>query len=296
MASARVAVLTIVRDDIFFLKRFVAYYGGLLGVENVFVISHGDEPAVRDVAGVCNVIPIPAIETNKFTMLKSRTMNHFKDGLRQWYDHVVICDVDEFIVVDPATGLNLKTWLDQAPRKTVYTAMGLEIVHMRSTEDAPVDDGIIGPRMHAQVNLHYAKPCIVSKAAKIARGGHYSEHHRLDMPEFLYMFHMKFCDFDVFADTLDRRAAFVAEQRKHGDGIVRSNPQWSRKGREDSALFAAFERRPRRDDFDLGEVREQMYRSWEPRVHDMWHFHRPDYDEIYRLPDRFAGVDRGSLC
>lgn len=292
MSEKRTAVLTICRDDLFFLDRFVKYYGGLFGRDSVYVISHGDEADVRKIAQGCNIFPIPAVETNKFTMLKSRTLNHLKDALRQWYTHVIVVDVDEFLVVDPSTGLDLRTWLDTAPDKTVYTAMGMEVLHMRSKEDAPVKDGILGPRMFAQVSLHYAKPCIISRPTKLARGGHYSEFEKLNLPDFLYLFHMKYCDYDVFADQLNRRATFVAEQQKHGE--VRSNPQWFAKDRDDGAVFAAFEARPKSNGFDLSKIRAGMHDSWEKRNKDgMWHFHRPDFEQVFRLPDRFAGLDQG---
>ncbi|MEM7319202.1 MAG: glycosyltransferase family 2 protein [Pseudomonadota bacterium] len=293
MSTANTAILTIVRDDAYFLQRFVQYYGGLFGRNNIYIISHGDEPEVRDLAEGCNIFPVPAIETNKFTMLHWRTKNHLKNALRQWYKHVLICDVDEFVVVDPATGFNLRTWLDQAPGRTVYTAMGLEIVHLRGFESAGVQDGILGPRRYAQIALHYAKPCIVSRPAKIGRGGHYAEYDKLNLPDFLYMFHMKYCDYDLYVDTLNRRNAFIEEQKRVADGeSVRTNPKWFADGRNDEATFDAFEARPIQDNFDLSHIRQAMHDSWEPRKDGLWHFHRPEYDELYKLPDRFAGSDR----
>lgn len=287
------AVVTIVRDDIFLLKRFVAYYGGMLGCENVYIINHGNEPDVNSVAGNCNVIPIPARETNNFTILKSRTMNHIKDALRQWYTHVIVCDVDEFIVVDPASGMTLRTWLDAATPGTIYSAMGMEIVHLRDRERGEIEDGIIGPRMFAQIDQHYAKPCVISRAARLARGGHYADYRKLNLPDFLYLFHMKYCDFDLYAETLDRRQAFVAEQARHGDGRVRSNPQWFGEDRDDDAIFDAFQSRPIDRAFDLAPVRQGMHDRWEKRNEHFWHFKRQTYHEIFELPARFAGVDRG---
>lgn len=292
MTDRPVAVLTICRDDHFYLKRFVAYYGGLFGRENIYVLSHADTPQVREIAQGCNVIAIPDTQTNNFTILKSRTMNHFKDGLRQWYKHVIVVDVDEFLVVDPAAGMNLRMWLEEAPTGTFYSAMGMEIVHLRDREPAPVDDGIIGPRMFAQIDLHYAKPCIVSAPGKIARGGHYATHPKLDLPDFLYLFHMKFCDFGVFQDTLNKRNAFVDEQAQHGDGKVRSNPQWFAKNRRDEETFDAFAARPIVQGFDLSKIKADMRDSWGKRNDTLWHFKRTSHDEIYELPARFAGVDR----
>lgn len=288
-----VAVVTICRDDQFFLERWVAYYGTLFGRSSLYVISHGDTDMVREAAQGCNIFPVPAIETDKFTMLHWRTKNALLSGLRQWYAHVVVCDVDEFIVVDPSSGMNLKTWLDEAPTKTVYTAMGLEIVHLRSKEKDPVTSNILGPRMHAQVALHYAKPCIVSHPSQLGRGGHFSEYNKLNIPDFLYMFHMRYCDFDLFTATMNRRNTFVEAQQALAGEDLRTNPKWFKENRKDLETFKAFEERPIVESFDFNHVRASMQATWKERQNGLWHFQRPEYQELFKLPERFMGVDAG---
>ena len=292
MHEANTAVVTIVRDDDYFLQRFVEYYGGLFGRENIYVINHGNQESVRRIAEGCNLFPVPDIETKKFTMLHWRTKNGLLSALRQWYRFVLVADVDEFVVVDPATGHNLRTWLDEAKGHTVYTAMGLEIVHLRDKEPEGIEHGILGPRLHAQVNLWYAKPCIIGRPAKLSRGGHYSEHRKLNMPDFLYMFHMKFCDYGLYVDTLDRRNAFVKSKNMEGNPKVKTNPQWFAKNRKDDEIFSAFDARPIDTSFDFSKLRQDLYDSWEPRNHNLWHFKRQEFDELFKLPDRFAGADR----
>ncbi|NIZ14010.1 glycosyltransferase family 2 protein [Phaeobacter sp. HF9A] len=293
MIQSDFAVVTIVRDDLYFLKRFIAYYGGLFGRRNLYIISHGDEDAVRELAEGCTIFPIPAIETSKFTMLHWRTKNHLKNALRQWYRHVIVCDVDEFIVVDPASGMNLRSWLETAPVRTVYSAMGMEVLHMRDRESDSIEEGILGPRRHVRVDLHYAKPCILSRNAHLARGGHYSEYDRLNLPEFLYLFHMKYCDFDLFVDTLNRRNAMIEAQKAVAGGEqVRTNPAWFAENRRDEETFAAFEAAPVEAVFDLSPIRAAMHKSWRPRKNNLWHFDRPDYPQVYHLPERFIGADQ----
>lgn len=285
-----VAVVTICRDDQFFLKHWVAYYGALFGRSSLYVISHGDTDMVRDEAQGCNIFPVPAIETDSFTMLHWRTKNALLTALRQWYAHVIVCDVDEFIMIDPATGLNLKTWLDQAQTGTVYTAMGLDVVHLRDKEPESIKTSILGPRMHTQIALHYAKPCIISRACRLGRGGHFSEYNKLNLPDELYLFHMRYCDFNLFSTTLDRRNQFIEEQQAVSDGPVRTNPKWFKENRKDNETFADFDSRPVVEGFDLSAIKQAMRDSWAPRKNDLWHFARPNYHELYKLPDRFAGL------
>ncbi|SLN46804.1 hypothetical protein ROJ8625_02266 [Roseivivax jejudonensis] len=291
MGDTRVAVVTICRDDEVLLRRFVDYYGGLFGRRAIYIISHGDTDMVRDVAAGCSIVPVPEFETDRFTMLHWRTKNHLKDALRQWYHHVIVVDVDEFVVIDPATGLDLRQWLETARQRTVYTAFGFEIVHRRSEEPDGIADGILGPRRHAQVALWYAKPCILSRGVKLSRGGHFADHPKLDMPDELYLFHMKYCDWSLFVDTANRRNAFIAEQQRAGSGTVRTNPQWFADKRRDEETFAAFEARPVREDFDLAPIREAMRASWRERSHGLYHFDRIEVPELFKLPERFSGAD-----
>ncbi len=48
--QSQVAVLTMVRDDAFFLRKWCEYYGGLFGRENLYVINHGRGQMVREIA------------------------------------------------------------------------------------------------------------------------------------------------------------------------------------------------------------------------------------------------------
>ncbi|MEO0391124.1 MAG: hypothetical protein AAF218_09315 [Pseudomonadota bacterium] len=156
-----------------------------------------------------------------------------------------------------------------------------------------MSDHIIGPRMHAQVAFHYAKPCIISTRAHLSRGGHYSQHKHLNMPDFLYLFHMRFCDWDVFRETADRRNAVVAAQQElAGGGKINHNPNWKAENRQDEKTFSDFEAREIRHEFDFADIRAQLKASWGPRGENLYHFKRLSCPELYRLPDRFAGVDR----
>ena len=105
------------------------------------------------------------------------------------------------------------------------------------------------------------------------------------------MFHMKYCDYDLFVETANRRNSFVEEQQKVGDGKLRTNPLWFAKSRNDEQTFQKFMERPVVDDFDLSHVRNMMHDTWGPRGPNFWHHDKPEYDELYKIPDRFAGAD-----
>jgi len=287
---SKTAVLTMVRDDDFMLSRWVDYYGGLFGKDSLYVINHGNQPNVRDIAQGCNLFPVPDNERKKFTILNWRTKNHLLRALLEWYDTVIVCDVDEFIAVDPATGFDLRTWIDSDQRPTVRTPMGLEVVHLPGKEPESIDKAILGPRRFVKINLFYAKPCIISKPTKLSRGGHYSEHAALDMPDFLYLFHMKYCDYGLYTDTLNRRNDVVRSMMVDGKKETTTNVQWFAEDRDDDRTFADFEERKLHEGFDFADIRDKLHKSFGPRNHGLYHFKRPHRKKLYEIPERFFGL------
>lgn len=286
-----VAAVTMVRDDPFFLKAWLRHYGGLLGRENCTVINHGHGAAVARLAEGCNVIGIPGDPHPNFDMKRWRLLNNVVQGLRCYYRHVIVGDVDELVVVDPEDGRDLLSYLRDTRGKRILTPLGLEVIHRTDLEPAPVTDRILGPRRHVRLAPHYSKPCIVSHGAKIARGGHFTQYDTLHTPEALYLLHLKFCDFDTYVQTMNARNR-VTEEVGASVQEAAIGRHWFAEARgEDRAVFDGFHAQEVREDFDLGWVRRRMHRSWAPRGETgYWAFKRPDYAEQYRLPERFTGL------
>lgn len=286
-----VAAVTMVRDDAFFLKAWLRHYGGLLGRENCTVINHGRGAEVARLAEGCNVIGIPGDPHPNFDMKRWRLLNNVVQGLRCYYTHVIVGDVDELVVVDPDDGRDLLTYLRGTRAKRFLTPLGLEVIHRTDRETQPITDRILGPRRHVRLAPHYSKPCIVSHGAKIARGGHFTQYDKLHTPDALYLLHLKFCDFDTYVETMNARNRVTKEV---GASVQEASigRHWFAEARgEDRAVFDGFQAQEAREDFDLGWVRKRMHRSWAARGDTgYWAFKRPDYEEQYLLPDRFTGL------
>ncbi len=285
------AALTMVRDDTFFLKLWLRHYGGLFGRKNCYVVNHGRGAAVAELAQGCNVIGIPGDPHRNFDMKRWRMLNNFVMGLRCYYDHVVVGDVDELVVLDPAAGTDLLRWLGTVPANRVLTPLGLEVIHRIDLEGESIGDHVLGPRRHVRPAPHYSKPCILSVGTKIARGGHFTQYDRLHTPEHLYLLHLKFCDMAAYAEAMDRRNAVTAAT---GAGVKEAaiGRHWFAEARgEDRAVFEAFRALPMHEGFEMGRFRRRMHRSWRPRGSTgYWEFERPEPDAQYLLPDRFCGL------
>ena len=202
-----VAAVTMVRDDAFFLKAWLRHYGEMFGRENCYVVNHGRGDEVAKLAEGCNIIGIPGDPHKNFDVKRWQLLNNLVEGLRKYYKHVIVGDVDELVVWDPGFDGSLPEFLRQSPKGKVFTPLGMEVIHRVDVEDAPIEDHIIGPRRHVRPAPHYSKPCIVSAAVKIARGGHFTQFDKLLTPEPLFLFHLKFCDFGVYTGVMDQRNA-----------------------------------------------------------------------------------------
>lgn len=285
------AALTMVRDDAFFLQAWLRHYGGQLGRENCYVVNHGLGEEVAKLAAGCNVIGIPGEPHRNFDMKRWRMLNNFVMGLRCYYNHVIVGDVDELVVVDPASEMDLHAFLRAAPVNRVLTPLGLEVIHRTDLETDPVTDRILGPRRYVRPAPHYSKPCIVSVGTKIARGGHFTQYEKLHTPDQLYLLHLKYCDLPAYTAAMDRRnavtAAIGANVRETAIGR-----HWFAEARgEDREVFDAFSGLPVEKGFDMAPIRRRMQRSWKPRGETgFWEFDRPESDIAYMLPERFNGL------
>ena len=286
-----VAAVTMVRDDAFFLAAWLRHYGGLFGRENCYVINHGRGEAVAEQAAGCNVIGIPGDPHRNFDVKRWGLLNNLVGGLRRYYRHVIVGDVDELVVADPEFGQDLKGFLEAAPEGRILTPVGLEVVHRVDIEEAPVETAILGPRRHVRLAPHYSKPCVISTPAKLSRGGHFAQYPKLHTPDQLYLMHLKFCDAGQYSAAMDRRNAVTAEV----GGAVKDTAigrHWFAEARgEDRAVFEEFAARELVEGFDLRRVRKKMHRSFKPRGETGYFaFDRPESAVQYRLPDRFVGL------
>ncbi|SFR14761.1 glycosyltransferase family 2 protein [Poseidonocella sedimentorum] len=286
------AAVTMVRDDAFFLEAWVRYYEAAFGREALYVVNHGRQDAVRKIAAGCNVIDIPDGPRHEFDTRRWRFLNNMVNGLRSYFTHVIVGDVDEFVVADPERG-SLAEVLGRTRGNRILTPMGLEVVHLRSREPEPLGKTILGPRRHVRHAPHYSKPCIVSTPAKLARGGHYADCDKLQIPDGLYLLHMKYCDYELYCDTMDRRNAAVsaARQSAEADKRIMIGRHWFPDQRKDAAIFEGFDALPLRTGFDLSGRKARMLETWGPRGQTgFWEFDPSVPDELLTLPDRFFGI------
>jgi hypothetical protein len=110
-------------------------------------------------------------------------------------------------------------------------------------------------------------------------------------PEPLYMFHLKYCDFDNYSSTLSARNE-VAAQAGSSIPQTRIGRHWFKEFRgNDAEVFDQFAQLPASDSFDFSALRSRMAATFVPRAKSgFFQFDLADTPNRHRLPDRFYGL------
>ncbi len=188
----RVAVMTTVRNDTLFLTRWIAYYGGIFGPENLFIIFDGQDQTPPPEAAKINVIALPNVARTVVLSdrYRARASSHFAHALMASYDIVIAMDVDEFIVVDPALNTDLLSYLSSKDLPSSVSALGLDVIqHIDHEAELDLTKGFLAQRNYALVSARYTKPNIITKKVVWGAGHHRIKGRNFHIDPNLFMFH-----------------------------------------------------------------------------------------------------------
>ena len=226
----RIAAVTMARNDMFFLTRWISYYGAQLGTENLYIYLDGTDQAVPKNAGKATVKKIPHVEQprqvgdkTRITMLSALAADLFEKG----YDIVIGCDCDEFLIADPATGMGLREYLSDAKLHTVTSGLGLDVGMDLNSEAALNSDlPFLAQRKFAVLSTRYTKAVVLTKPVTWGSGFHSVKGHNFHIDKNLYLLHFGGVDLDMIKNKIgDRSASWGAHLKKRArtiDIITRS--------------------------------------------------------------------------
>ena len=209
----RICAVTMARNDTFFLRKWVSYYGSVLGEENLYIYLDGKDQSFPGYTGPARVEAVERIG-GQVVAAEKRRLKFLSDRqaeLLQRYDLVIGVDVDEFVVVDPALGQDLVTYLSGRDVPVCLSGLGLD-VGQRLNEEGPIDPSLpyLTQRHYAVVSSRYTKPSIVSKPCVWGSGFHRVKGRNFHIDKHLYLFHFGYFDEGMiqarFTDA-DRMAA-----------------------------------------------------------------------------------------
>lgn len=310
-----VCAVTMVKDDHFFLKKWMQYYGGQLGVANLFVIAHGDDQEVVRLAQSANVIRIPprrgeTVGVPSFDADRFHLINNISNGLVRYFDYVITVDVDEIIVVDPKLEVGLREYLATDHQASTITPVGLDVFHKRSVEE-PLDQSqpILSQRRYCKVEPLYCKPAITRVEIKRSKGNHASDDKVLRFGPDLYLFHLKWIDYHLSLrlhfgrhvsrqdlgrnfDSLDVESLeFPLRDDVEARFTAFDSLELSGSGFDFSAQIETYKSTWRRRRFLL---QREFWRSVLSRTSDPfsrhWRFDLVRFPHCHEIPSRFSGV------
>lgn len=286
-------VLTMAYRDYFFVERWYRYWSDQVGAENLYLLSHGNDPAHREIAQDANVLNLPRDEgMYRFDRRRWQAMGRIASGLLEFYDWMIVSDVDEIVIADPRSAPSVGCWLERhaAGGKDVsrnISPLCLELIHVPAEEPKKIsgDATILSRRRIFRPNGNYSKPCLIGAPAVFGPGGHRNTLGLRHLPDDLYTLHLKFFDADTLAETAERRKAMADHAEKTSGAPIRG---WRRTLQNYQDMV---KRMPiAGEDIDLPAYRAAMRQQKLRYSNGQYEWGRAKNDRLYRIPERFAGV------
>ncbi len=190
----RIAALTMVYDEETFLPLWLNHYGACFGLENLFVIDDGSTDGSTGNPLIRNLL------SKKRALLdeddRAALVSHVHEALLGVYDLVIYTDVDEFIVMDPDSGMSLAQYV--AIKQFACTApIGFEVIHRR-THEQTIDfrRPLFEQRRFVRFDVDYAKPVISRRPIRWGAGFHGCDlKYKIDCN--IILFHLRSVDYEL---------------------------------------------------------------------------------------------------
>lgn len=217
--SKKIAVITMARNDEFFLNRWVRYYGKQFGEENLYIYLDGLDQTAPAEAGKANVtivekqgIKVVDAEKRRLDFLSDRATELFSAG----YDLVIGCDADEFLIVEPNLGLTLHEYLSQIKINTSVSPLGLDVgQHLHKEKPFDKSAPILPQRNYALINSRFTKTSIIAKPVRWGRGFHRVNGHNFRIDNNLYLLHLGNIDYDTLVEKFNSQDIIARNEQAH---------------------------------------------------------------------------------
>lgn len=217
----KIAALTMVRNDEFFLRKWVGYYGPQLGKDNLYVFFDGLDQTVPPFCEGVNVRVVSHIEGNvrqadrgRIDFLSARAAELFGR-----YDMVIGTDVDEFLLVDPRLGLTLPEFLSSLePCGGCPSISGLGVdVGQKLGEEQEIDPSrpFLSQRRYARLSTRYSKASVLLRPVNWGSGFHRTRRGNFHIRKDLYLFHFGCVDLKRIEAKMGDRGLVDAGWTRH---------------------------------------------------------------------------------
>lgn len=276
--AKKICALTMVRNDEFFLRKWVAYYSAQIGAANLYVYFDGEDQVVPDFCEGINVcvrerVPgqVAAADRGRIDFLSSQASELLKN-----YDMVIGTDVDEFLVVDPQLGVSLSEFLSRLPARVSYSGLGIDVgQHLGKESEIDESVSFLKQRHYARLSTRYSKSTVITKPVRWGSGFHRVRNTNFKIIKDLYLFHFGCVD-------MKRLEAKFSDKDKIATG-------WERHLKKRARTI-----------YDVSQKTAKSWDSWVPKARIIQNFVRPPYAWnkpamfnaviIVEIPERFESI------
>ena len=275
----KIAAVTMARNDDFYLRKWVEYYGRELGLDNLYIFLDGLDQQVAPFCEGTHARAVPKIGTQVISAEKGRLKflsEKAAELLSSGYDLVIGVDADEFIVVDPKLGKTLREFLSGLRIKGSASALGLDVGQKIGEEgDITCERPFLSQRHYARIGTRYTKPSILAAPYTWGSGFHRIKGHNFHIVKDLYLIHLGYFDMKRLQDRFQDR-----------DRLAQG---WERHMRKRSRTIRL-----------VTELKARDFETWTRRARIAQQILRPPYawnkpamlglKLIVRIPDRFQQI------
>ena len=275
----KIAVLTMARNDDFFLRKWVEYYGRELGKENLYIYYDGEDQTIGEFCQGTNVYIHPKIgnqvvtaEKGRLKFLSEKAASLFAEG----YDLVIGADADEYIVVDPKLGVSLAEYLSLHEIDISLSPLGLDFGQKIGEESAlSQHTPFLSQRHYAQIGTRYTKPSVIAEPCNWGSGFHRIKGHNFHIAPDLYLLHFGYSDMKILEERMGDADRVAQGWGKHIFNRSRT-------------ITYATEKKAR--DFDRWTQIARICQTW---CRPPYALNKPAMFEmkiVIKLPDRFQSI------
>lgn len=195
----KICVITRIRNDEFFIRKWAAYYGKIFGDENLYIYLDGEDQPIPGNCGRANIIVCERISGNVVDTDRKRLqfLSDRAAELMERYDIVIGCDADEFLVLNPDLDMTLAEYLSSREIKTSLSGLGVDVgQNMMCENEISEKWPFLSQRSYAHLSSRYTKPVVLGKKLVWGSGFHRIKGHNFHIDKNLYLFHFGCFDYN----------------------------------------------------------------------------------------------------
>jgi hypothetical protein len=204
--AKKIAIISMVRNDEFFISKWINYYGAQFGNENLFLILDGLDQPLPEAHEKINVLKLPhrTFGRARGDRNRSEIVSFLGRALFCRYDIIIAHDIDEYLVVDPFQNQSLAGYLQRPVASASLSALGLDVGQHRGSE-MPIDPTrpFLEQRSFAHVSARYTKPVVATAPLTWGSGFHRVRGRNFRIDPNLFLFHFGMVDYNRSAAKME---------------------------------------------------------------------------------------------